>query len=120
MSVLDFRKALKHREGTGLRQHRPLLMLILLMGIVAMVADNLRRPGLWAMLDRAASPSPEPPPDVIGNHVGVAPRETPLPDSFVSGAVGGDARGAAGRRLFSRRRAERARVDSRRPAVLAE
>ena len=55
MPVLDFRKALKHREAHALRQHRPLLMLILLMGIMALAADSLRQPGLWAMLDRAAS-----------------------------------------------------------------
>jgi hypothetical protein len=81
-SVLDFRKALKHREGIGRREHRPLLMLILLLGILAMVADNLRRPSLWAMLDRAANPSPEPP--AIGDrHPLAPPREAPPPDSFV-------------------------------------
>jgi hypothetical protein len=85
MPVLDFRKALKHREGAGLPQHRPLLMLILFMGILAIMADNLRRPGLWAMLDRAAGPAEEPPP-ATGHRPAAPPRENPFPDSFVMSA----------------------------------
>ena len=83
MPVLDFRKALKHREAHALRQHRPLLMLILLMGIMALAADSLRQPGLWAMLDRAASSAPEPSPDTADNRLAAAPRDTSFPDSFI-------------------------------------
>jgi hypothetical protein len=86
--MLDFRKALKHREGLGPRQYRPLLMLILLVGIAAILADNARGPGFLATLDRLASSTPEVPTTAIDNRLDAAPRRTSLPDSFVMAAEG--------------------------------
>jgi hypothetical protein len=87
-SMLDFRKALKHREGLGPRQYRPLLMLILLLGIAAILADNARGPGFLATLDRLASSSPEVPMTAIDNRLDAAPRKAAIPDSFLMAAEG--------------------------------
>lgn len=81
--MLDFRKALKHRQGSGARQFRPLLMLILLMGIVALVYDGLRQPGFMDALDRMAVGQNEPTPEVIDNRLSAFGGGNEMPDSFV-------------------------------------
>ena len=80
--MLDFRKALKYPEGLGPKRFRPLLMLILLMGLVALVNDSLRDPVFWNLVDRMALGSTEPMPQAIDNRLHDAGRDNTMPDSF--------------------------------------
>lgn len=81
--MLDFRKALKPRQGPGTKRYRPLLMLILLLGIVAMVNDSLRQQGVLTMLDRMAGGSDEPMPKTIDTRLNAVRPASGMPDSFV-------------------------------------
>jgi hypothetical protein len=95
--MLDFRKALKHREGLGPKQYRPLVAMIFLLGIAAIIADNARQPSFWAVLDRAASPSPAPPAGEIDRRSDAArQKRASIPDSFLMSAEGPRERGGGG------------------------
>lgn len=85
MAVLDFRKTSERRKSPSPTGRRWLIILILLLGVVAILANRARQPGTWRWLDRLADTSQETPAGGIDNRLHPVPQDDLTLESFIIG-----------------------------------
>ena len=85
MAVLDFRKTSERRKSRTPSGRRWLIILILLLGVVAILANWARQPGAWQWLDRLADIPQDSPAGGIDNRLHPVPQDDMTLDSFIIG-----------------------------------
>lgn len=85
MAVLDFRQTSKRRESPSPTGRRWLIALILLLGVVFVLSEGARQPGVRRLLDRLADASQDATASGIDNRLHTVPQDDLTLDSFVIG-----------------------------------
>lgn len=83
MAVLDFRKTSKRRKKSSPTGRRLLIGLILLLGVVFILFETTRRPGVWRWIDHLADSSEDTPGGGIDNRLYATPQDDLSLDGFV-------------------------------------
>jgi len=83
-AVLDFRHTSKRTRKPIPKEHRRLLVLVLLLGVVVISIDRARQPRIWQWFDRMAAPPQAPVSTNIDNRLDIAPKRDSIPDAFVA------------------------------------